>query len=234
MKRGVTVFRRLEEERLTQLSSVSRLFLSIMMTNRPKMMNLTERLREPVDLCDVNRDIENLSKYDASDPEGDMGVQMLPHFYAEDLVNVMNKERRREALAKFVGIIKADIEREKKGRAGVENLAKALQETPKFGGEESQQDVQEKLQHMRSMMTYLEASRFKALNVMMDIESRPRVAHSLSSYIDYSKDKQGLTAANLKIPSWVKTEPLPPTPQIDLPPIPGISIPQSASNQYQF
>ena len=74
---------------------------------------------------------------------------------------------------------------------------------------------------MRSMMTYLEASRFKALNVMMDLESRPRVSHSLSSYIDYSKDKQGLTAATLKIPSWVKPEPLPPTPQIDLPPIPG-------------
>ena len=45
------------------------------------------------------------------------------------------------------------------GRAGVENLAKALQETPKFGGEESQADVAEKLAHMRSMMTYLEASR---------------------------------------------------------------------------
>ena len=46
-----------------------------------------------------------------------------------------------------------------KGMGGVENLAKALQETPKFGGEESQQDVQEKLQHMRSMLTFLEASR---------------------------------------------------------------------------
>ena len=34
------------------------------------------------------------------------------------------------------------------------------QETPKFGGEESQADVQDKLQHMRSMMTYLEASRW--------------------------------------------------------------------------
>ncbi len=42
-------------------------------------------------------------------------------------MNVMNRERRREALAKFVGIVKADIERERKGRAGVENLAKALQ-----------------------------------------------------------------------------------------------------------
>ena len=58
VKRGVTVFRRLEEERLTQLTSVSRLFLSIMINNRPKMISLTERLREPVELCDVNRDME--------------------------------------------------------------------------------------------------------------------------------------------------------------------------------
>ena len=55
--------------------------------------------------------------------------------------------------------MKADIEREKKGKAGVENLARALQETPKFGSEDSQQDVQEKLQHMRSMLTFLEAAR---------------------------------------------------------------------------
>ena len=155
-------------------------------------------------------------------------------------------------------LVQADIERERKGRAGVENLAKALQvlsiifiltglsaydwhhcnhhhhhqETPKFGGEESQADVQDKLQHMRSMMTYLEASRsmmtlmmmmmtyletslwllvklvkiihtksiitiipprYKALNIMMDVEGRPRVVHPVSSYIDYSKDKQGFT-----------------------------------------
>lgn len=224
VKRGVGVLSRLEEERLSQLGSLSRLFLSLMQTNRPKLISLTERLREPVDLCDVVRDIEAINKY-VADPAGDMGVQVLPHFYAEDLVNIMNKERRREALAKFVGILKGDIDREKKGRAGVENLAKALQETPKFGGEESQQDVQEKLQHMRSMMTFLEASRFKALNVMMDLESRPRVSHPLASYIDYSKDKQGLTAAALKIPAWYQTSSLtsslPPTPQIDLPPLPA-------------
>lgn len=63
------------------------------------------------------------------------------------------------ALSKFLRVVKADIEREKKGKAGVENLARALQETPKFGSEDSQQDVQEKLQHMRSMLTFLEASR---------------------------------------------------------------------------
>ena len=121
----MSVLRRLEEERLTQLGSMSRLFFSLMQANRPKLISLTERLREPVELCDVVRDLEAITKY-VADPAGDMGVQVLPHFYAEDLVNIMNKERRREALAKFVGILKGDIDREKKGRAGVENLAKAL------------------------------------------------------------------------------------------------------------
>lgn len=63
------------------------------------------------------------------------------------------------ALVKFLRVVKADIDREKKGKAGVENLARALQETPKFGSEDSQQDVQEKLQHMRSMLTFLESCR---------------------------------------------------------------------------
>jgi hypothetical protein len=88
-----------------------------------------------------------------------MGDQILPSFYAEDPTNAMNAERRRDSLAKCLRVVKSDIEREKKGKAGVENLAKALQETPKFGGEDSQNDVQEKLQHMRSMLTYLEACR---------------------------------------------------------------------------
>ena len=92
--------------------------------------------------------------------ENSLGEQVLPNFYAEDINNCMNRERRREALTKFLRVVKSDIDRETKGMGGVENLAKAIQETPKFGGEESQQDVQEKLQHMRSMLTFLEATRY--------------------------------------------------------------------------
>lgn len=92
-------------------------------------------------------------------PSNSLGCQILPSFYAEDATNAMNAERRRDALAKSLRVIKSDIEREKKGRAGVENLAKAIEETPRFGGEESQVEVQEKLMHMREMITYLEACR---------------------------------------------------------------------------
>ena len=91
---------------------------------------------------------------------------------------------------------------------------------------------------------------------MMDVEGRPRVVHPVSSYIDYSKDKQGFTQvtivinliltitiiifiltiiiiililstttivilmkmsqASLRLPSWVKVDPLPPTPESEL------------------
>ena len=95
-----------------------------MFNYRPKLRDLTEQLEEPVLLCDTHRDINTINFQ--IDQEG-MGEQHLPSFYSEDLVSVMNRERRRESLSKFVGIIKADIERERKGRAGVENLAKALQ-----------------------------------------------------------------------------------------------------------
>ena len=64
VKRGVSVFKRLEEERLGQLCSMSKLYLTIMENNRPKLVNLTERLREPVELCDVGKDV--LVKYKSS------------------------------------------------------------------------------------------------------------------------------------------------------------------------
>ena len=58
VKRGVAVFKRLEEERLGQLWSMSKLYLTIMENNRPKLVNLTERLREPIEVCDVGKDVQ--------------------------------------------------------------------------------------------------------------------------------------------------------------------------------
>ena len=43
-----------------------------------------------------------------------LGDQILPSFYAEDTTNAMNAERRRDALAKCLRVVKSDIEREKK------------------------------------------------------------------------------------------------------------------------
>ena len=61
----------------------------------------------------------------------------------------------------------------------------------------------DKLAHMKAMLTYLEATRFKLLNGLMDLEGRSRVAHPLASYLDHGKDKHGLAQTVLRIPTWV-------------------------------
>lgn len=53
-----------------------------------------------------------------------------------------------QALAKVLQLIKQDLERERRSKQGVENLARALQQTPNFGAEDSQQNVTEKLHHV--------------------------------------------------------------------------------------
>ena len=58
-----------------QVMMVMMMMIVMVMSNRPKMISLTERLREPVELCNVARDSEALDKFTA-DPEGDMGLQV--------------------------------------------------------------------------------------------------------------------------------------------------------------
>jgi len=56
---------------------------------------------------------------------------------------------------------------------------------------------------MKAMLTYLEATRFKLLNGLMDLEGRSRVNHPMASYMDHNKDKNGLAQTVLRIPTWV-------------------------------
>ena len=50
-----------------------------------------------------------------------------------------------------------------------------------------------RISYKQMICTIIIPPRYKALNIMMDVEGRPRVVHPVSSYIDYSKDKQGFT-----------------------------------------
>lgn len=74
--------------------------------------------------------------------------QLLPDFYAEHVTLAMNRDRRKQSLVKLLQLIRQDLERERRGKQGVENLQRALQQTPNFGAEESQQNVDEKLHHV--------------------------------------------------------------------------------------
>lgn len=49
---------------------------------------------------------------------------------------------------KIQQLIKKDIDRERKTKQGLEKLSMAIQQTPTFGNDDSQQNVADKLYHV--------------------------------------------------------------------------------------
>lgn len=151
--------------------------------------------------------------------------QLLPDFYAEHVTLAMNRDRRKQALVRVLHLIRQDLDREKRGREGLETLHRAFVKTPAFAADESTQNVTDKLHHvcaslaciyhanlmyfasttcpmfsqMRSMLLYLEAARYKVSGTLAEVEGSKRTKHPLSEHILVSRDKQGLQQSVLKV-----------------------------------
>ena len=54
--------RRMEEDRLCHLRNLAEQYHQIMTDNRPKLVASSQRLAEPVQLCDISRDMEAVRK----------------------------------------------------------------------------------------------------------------------------------------------------------------------------
>ena len=54
--------RRMEEDRLCQLRNLAAQYHQIMSENRPKLVASSKRLSEPIQMCDISRDMEAVKK----------------------------------------------------------------------------------------------------------------------------------------------------------------------------
>ncbi|KAF0313884.1 Nostrin [Amphibalanus amphitrite] len=204
LNKGSQCFQRLEEERLTRLRAALQAYHQSLAELAPKIAQSASRLSEPVSGADVSQDVQTVLQVKRPDQPAE---QLLPDFYAEDMTNAMNRDRRKKALEQFARLLEQDVGRERRGKSGVENLAKAMKESPQFSTESSQKDVKEKLQHLRSTLAYLEASRFKVQAALAETEGQPRPQHPLSRHIQQLKDRQGMVQSVLRVPNWVSLEP---------------------------
>ncbi|XP_054713078.1 nostrin-like [Uloborus diversus] len=201
--RANSAFQQLEEERLNSMHDFVQKYTNNYSLVGPALIQCSERLSTTVKTVDVTADVQKLIETRGTGPN--IPEQYLPDFYAEGINNEMKRERRKEILQRFLNLLKHDLELERKGKQGVENLAKVFQETPTFGDADAQQDVFEKLQHMRAMLTYLEATRFKMQCTLAEIEGRNKPTHPLFAHMEV-KNKQGMNQTVLKVPHWVRME----------------------------
>ncbi|KAL1491710.1 hypothetical protein ABEB36_012267 [Hypothenemus hampei] len=202
--RGVNVFQTLEEERLNNLKLVLASYLRHNTELQPKIIEATNRLKSPIDEAEPSKDLATFQNLRQTSQQ--VSEQLLPDFYCEHITLAMNRERRKQALIKLLHLIRQDIERERKSKNGLENLSKAIKQTPNFGNEDSQQSVVEKLYHMKSMLTYLEGARYKVQSALAELDSRPRSSHPLAPHITITRDKSGLQQSVLKVPQWLREE----------------------------
>lgn len=109
-----------------------------------------DRLSQPIRSCSVSQDVEILKNLIRRIDSGDSSnaEQLLPDFYAEHVTLAMNRERRKQALVRVLHLIRQDLERERRGREGLETLHRAFIKTPAFAADESTQNVTDKLLHV--------------------------------------------------------------------------------------
>ncbi|XP_028162985.1 nostrin isoform X2 [Ostrinia furnacalis] len=202
--KGAGMLESLEEERLAQLKASADCYLRLTAAVPPQLAESTNTLVGPINNANANVDMRVVRGV-RSVPAG-ASEQLLPDFYCEHTTLAMNRERRKQALMKILQLVKQDIDRERKSKQGLEKLSMAMKQTPTFGSDDSQQNVADKLYHVRSMLTYLEAIRYKITTSLNELDSRPPIQHPLATHIQIVRDKQGLQQSILKVPPWLQAD----------------------------
>ncbi|XP_072931208.1 nostrin [Epargyreus clarus] len=202
--KGAGMLESIEEMRLGQLKASADCYLKLTAAVPPQLAEATNLLVSPISNANANVDMRVVRGV-RSAPAG-ASEQLLPDFYCEHTTLAMNRERRKQAILKILQLVKQDSERERKSMQGLEKLSMAIKQTPTFGNDDSQQNVADKLYHMRSMLTYLEAVRYKMTSSLSELDSRPPVQHPLATHIQIIRDKQGLQQSILKVPPWLQSD----------------------------
>ncbi|XP_063546511.1 nostrin [Cydia strobilella] len=202
--KGAGMLESLEEERLAQLKTAADCYLRLTAAVPPQLAEISNNLVGPISKAEPHVDMRVVRRV-RSAPAG-ATEQLLPDFYCEHTTLAMNKERRKQALLKILQLVKQDIDRERKSKQGLEKLSMAMKQTPTFGNDDSQQNVADKLYHMKSMLTYLEAVRYKITSTLNELDSRAPVSHPLATHIKVIRDKQGLQQSVLKVPPWLQED----------------------------
>ncbi|XP_017139965.1 uncharacterized protein LOC108154240 isoform X1 [Drosophila miranda] len=195
--RGSSQLQTNEQQRLANMHNFAQQYGRLISDINPILGGLTCRLQPQLDACNVDKDmlvVSNIRHHSEGPSE-----QLLPDFYCEHTTLAMNRERRKHALIKLLQLVKTDLERERKSRDGLRGLSQSL-------NNQENQNITDKLYHIRSMLTYLEGSRIKLQSALLELDHKPRTTHPLAQHIQITRDRTGLQQSILKVPNWLKNK----------------------------
>jgi len=148
-------FEQIERERYTVTKDHMVKFSELHKKVVPSFQESNEKIAQSAETLDGESDLRTFvdqKKTGSNRPE-----ELLYRSYASDNRNPMKEDRRRTALAKAVYDIEQDVEAEKKGIAGVENLLKVYSNQPSYTNDAGMITSQRQLAHMQEYLILLQS-----------------------------------------------------------------------------
>ncbi|XP_038107797.1 uncharacterized protein LOC6036718 isoform X1 [Culex quinquefasciatus] len=197
--RGSSMLQSLENQRLSHFKNYVSSYFRLASEMNPVLAKIADRLGPQVQMCNVQKDLDVLKNIRRA-TEGP-SEQLLPDFYCEHTTLAMNRERRKQSLVKLLQLIRQDLDRERRSRNGLKGFTQNFESNV-----EGNQNIADKLYHIRSMLTYLEGARYKLQSALFELDHKPRSSHPLAQHIQITRDRTGLQTSVLKVPLWLKNE----------------------------
>lgn len=189
----------LEEERLKTMQEYLNKYNSHISVLPPKLTQYFNTLNEAVMTVDVQEDIRTITTQKGMktprQPE-----QILLESYAEDGQMSIDNERRKEALKNYLIHLQQYIEKERKGKEGVQKLIEVYRNKPSFANPETQEDTRQKLEQTTFMLNFLEASHYKINDYLCKMEGKQPPSNMFQQYIETVRDKQSFLVSTLRLP----------------------------------
>uniref|UniRef100_A0A2C9LMQ9 SH3 domain-containing protein n=1 Tax=Biomphalaria glabrata TaxID=6526 RepID=A0A2C9LMQ9_BIOGL len=197
--RASTSMQEIEEERLKSMQDYLNKYNSHISVLSPKLTQYFDRLNEAVLTVDLQHDLQTIVQQKGvkgpRQPE-----QILLDCYAEDSQISLDVERRKDALKNYLIHLHQFIEKERKGKEGVQKLVEVYRNKPSFADAETQEDTKQKLEQTTFMLNFLEASHYKINSNLCQLEGKSPPPSIFSQYIETVRDKQNMLSSTLKLP----------------------------------
>uniref|UniRef100_A0A670XUX0 Nitric oxide synthase trafficking n=1 Tax=Pseudonaja textilis TaxID=8673 RepID=A0A670XUX0_PSETE len=115
---------------------------------------------------------------------------LLTDYYEEDMMSLIEKERRQTAIKAKITRVQTDLEKALQDKTGLERMLQAYKETPQFSDAKNINDTIAQLNEATLKAALLQANHFKLGSALAEIEKKPKPTHPCNDCISKWKEKK--------------------------------------------
>ncbi|XP_063174295.1 nostrin [Candoia aspera] len=179
----------LEKERLLLLCNTLHSYSQLLSQFGQSLIACQAKVHSAVAEAEIDKDMQTLvNEMSVTTAETKLEL-LLTDYYEEDLMSLIEKERRQTAIKAKILRVQTDLEKALQDKTGLERMLQAYKETPQFSDAKNINDTIGQLNEATLKAALLQANHFKLGSVLADIEKRPKPTCLWNDCISKWKEK---------------------------------------------